>query len=358
LNPQAVAVPDLLRDLLIAAGPSGHEEQAAGVWRDAASAFAEVHADTLGTSFARVPAGGGEGAPTLALVGHIDEIGFAVTNVGDNGLIAFTAIGGLGAEALVGQRVRILTREGEVRGVVGRRRADPERSRTDRPGRLELSELHVDIGAAGRDEAAAVRVGDPGIWEGEPLELANDRLASRALDNRLGSYIALEAARRVAEAADAQVDVVAVAAVSEEVGLFGARAAAFSLAPDVAIAIDVTWATDIPGGNARLAGKVELGGGAVIERGPVINSHVYDLLVRTAEEEEIPHAFEVSTRATHTDADAIHVARGGVPTGLVSIPLRYMHSPSEVVALEDVESCVRLVAGFARRLTREQSFVR
>jgi endoglucanase len=359
LNPQAVAVPALLRDLLAAAGPSGHEGPAARVWRDAAGAFAEVHSDTLGTSFARVRAAGAEGAaPTLALVGHVDEIGFAITNVGENGLLSFVAVGGMSAEMLVGQRVRILGRDGDVPGVVGRRRVDPERARSDRPGRLELSDLHVDIGAASRDEAASVRVGDVGIWEGVPLELPNNRLVSRALDNRLGSYVALEAARRTAEAGDAQVDVVAVAAVSEEVGLFGARAAAFSLAPDVAIAIDVTWATDIPGGNPRLSGKVELGGGATIERGPMINSHVFDLLVRTAEEEEIPHAFEVSARATHTDADAIHVARGGVPTGLVSIPLRYMHSPSELVSLDDVESAIRLVAGFARRLTREQSFVR
>jgi endoglucanase len=364
LNPQAVAVPALLRDLLAAAGPSGHEGAAARVWRDAAAAFAEVHSDTLGTSFARVraagAAAGAEGAaPTLALVGHVDEIGFAVTNVGENGLLSLVAVGGMTAEMLVGQRVRILARDGDVPGVVGRRRADPERARSDRPGRLELSELHIDIGAASRDEAAAaVRVGDVGIWEGEALELPNNRLVSRALDNRLGSYVALEAARRTAEAGDAQVDVVAVAAVSEEVGLFGARAAAYSLAPDVAIAIDVTWATDIPGGNPRLSGKVELGGGATIERGPMINSHVFDLLVRTAEDEELPHVFEVAARATHTDADAIHVARGGVPTGLVSIPLRYMHSPSELVALDDVESAVRLVTGFARRLAREQSFVR
>src|SRR5215471_8602227 len=158
IESRPVAIPDLLRDLLTAAGPSGHEEPAARVWRDAAAAFAEVHGDTLGTSFARVRAG--EGAPTLALVGHIDEIGFAVTNVGDNGLVSFTAIGGLGAETLVGQRVRIAGRDGDVRGVVGRRRADPTK-RGGGDGRLELSELHIDIGAATREEAeAAIRVGD------------------------------------------------------------------------------------------------------------------------------------------------------------------------------------------------------
>jgi putative aminopeptidase FrvX len=352
-----VPIPDLLRELLTAAGPSGHEEPVTKIWREAAGAFSEVTSDTLGTSFARVRAG--EGAPTLALVGHIDEIGIAVTSIGEGGLISFVPIGGFSPEVLVGQRVRIAGKSGDVLGVVGRRRVE------ERPGgggdkpRLDHSDLHVDVGAKSREEVEElIRIGDAGVWEGAPVELLNDRVISRALDNRLGAYVALEAARRVAEAGDAQVDVVAVAAVSEEVGLFGSRAAAFSLDPDIAIAIDVTHATDVPGGNPRLSGKVELGSGATIERGPMINAHVFELLVRTAEEEEIPHTFEVSTRATRTDADQIHVSRGGVPTGLVSIPLRYMHSPAELVCLDDLEAAIRLIVGFARRLTRDQSFVR
>jgi endoglucanase len=352
-----VPIPDLLWQLLSATGPSGHEEPAARVWRDAAAAFAEVNGDTLGTSFARVRAG--EGAPTLALVGHIDEIGVAVTNVGEGGLLSFATIGGFSAEMLVGQRVRIAGRRGEVRGVVGRRRAGPDERRADRPSRLEHSDLHLDIGARNREEALElVRVGDAAVWDGEPFELPNERFVSRALDNRLGAYVALEAARRVGEAGDAQVDVVAVAAVAEEVGYFGARTAAFSLEPDVAIALDVTWATDVPGGNPRLHGKVELGAGPAIARGPMINAHVFDLLIRTAEEEQIPHSIEVATRATQTDADQIHLSRGGVPTGLVSLPLRYMHSPCELGSLDDVEAAIKLVVGFARRLTREQSFLR
>jgi endoglucanase len=349
-------IPETLRELLLAAGPSGNEEAPARVWREAASSFAEVTSDTLGNSFARVRAG--EGAPTLALVGHIDEIGLAITNIGENGLLSYATIGGFSAETLTGQRVRIAGPAGEVRGVIGRRKSAGD-ARRDRPSRVEHEDLHVDIGAKSRDEAAElVRVGDVAVWDGEPFELPNDRVASRALDNRLGAYVALEAARRVAGAGDAQVDVVAVGAVAEEVGFFGAQTAAFALAPAVALAIDVTHATDVPGGNAKLSGKVDLGGGPTIERGPMINRHVYDLLVRAAEEEEIPHAFEVSTRATHTDADRVHISRGGVPTGLVSVPLRYMHSPSELCSLDDVENAIRLVAAFCRRVGREQSFVR
>src|SRR5919201_4184728 len=265
-------VPDLLRELLLAVGPSGHEEPAAAVWREAASAFAEVHGDTLGSSYARVHAA--EGAPTLAIVGHIDEIGVAITTIDDNGLLAYTMLGGIGPETLLGQRIRFAGRNGFVHGVVARKRLSPDQLRGERP-KLEHGDLHIDIGATSREDAERlVRVGDAGVWEGEPAELPNERFMSRALDNRLGAYVALEAARRIGEAKDAQVDVVAVAAVQEEIGLYGARVAAFGLDPQVAIAIDVTPATDVPGGNAKLAGRIELGLGAMIARGPTLHRHV------------------------------------------------------------------------------------
>ena len=203
-----------------------------------------MHSDTLGTSFARVRAG--EGAPTLAIIGHIDEIGFAITNIEESGLLSFSTIGGFSPEMLAGVRVSIAGREGDVPGVIGRRIIPPEK-RSER-GKLELSDLHIDIGAKDREDASRlVRAGDAGVWVGEPLELPNGRVVSKSMDNRLGAYVALEAARRVAEGGKAQVDVVGVAAVQEELGYYGARTAAFSLDPDVAIAIDVTYATDVPG---------------------------------------------------------------------------------------------------------------
>lgn len=350
-----MATPELLTALLTASGPSGHEEEAAGVWREAAAPFAEVTSDTLGSSFARVRAG--EGAPTLAVVGHIDEIGIAVTNIEDNGLLSFTLLGGIAAETLHGQRFELLTRNGRVPGAVSRKRIQPDQVR-DRP-RLELADLHLDIGAKSREEAESlVRVGDPGVWSGPPVDLPNNRLLSKALDNRLGSYIALECARRVAETRDAQVDVVAVAAVQEEIGLYGAKAAAFGLEPHVAIVVDVTPATDYPGGDVRRAGRIELGMGAMIARGPMLNKKVTELLGEAAEAERILHAYEIYSRITSTDADEIHPARAGIPTGLLSIPTRYLHSPNEICDLGDVESIIRLIVAFARRLTPEQSFVR
>jgi putative aminopeptidase FrvX len=351
-----MAAPALLTSLLEAAGPSGHEEEPARIWREAAAAFAEVSFDTLGSSFARVRAGS-DGAPTLALVGHVDEIGVTITNVEENGLLSFTTLGGIAAETLIGQRIELLTKDGRLPGAVSRKRLAPEQLR-DRP-RPELADLHIDVGATSRENAERmVRVGDAGVWNGAPVELPNGRLLSRALDNRLGAYMALEAARRIGESKEAQVDVVAVAAVQEEIGLYGARAAAYALDPEVAIAIDVTPATDYPGGDPRRAGRVELGMGAMIARGPTLNKDVADLLAEAAEEEGIAHAFEVYSRTTSTDADEIHLVRAGVPTALVSIPTRYLHSPNEICDLADVEAIVSLIAAFAKLLSRDHSFVR
>ena len=350
-----MAAPELLTALLNAPGPSGHEEEPARIWRDAASQFADVTSDTMGTSFARVRAA--EGAPTLALMGHIDEIGLAVTNIEESGLLSFTTVGGISAEMLIGQRFELMTRNGRIPAAVSRKRIPPESIR-DRP-RPELTDLHIDIGARSRAEAESlVRVGDAGVWVGPPVELPNGRLLAKALDNRLGAYIALESARRIAEAGQAEVDVVAVAAVQEEIGLYGARTAAYGLDPQVALAIDVTPATDVPGGDARRAGPIELGMGAMIARGPTMNKLVVELLAEAAETENIPHAFEIYARTTSTDADELHLTRAGVPTGLLSIPTRYLHSPNEICDLEDVEAIVQLIVAFATRLTRDQSFLR
>jgi putative aminopeptidase FrvX len=350
-----MAAPPLLIDLLVAPGPSGHEEEPARIWREAASEFAEVTSDTLGSSFARVP--GSEGKPTLAIVGHIDQIGISVTNIEESGLLSFVTIGGIAAETLHGQRLELQTRNGPIPAAVARKRIYPEQMR-DRP-RLELADLHLDIGARSREEAMElVRVGDPGVWNGAPVDLPGNLLLSRALDNRLGSYIALEAARRIAGSKATELGVVAVAAVQEEIGLYGARAAAYGLDPFVAVAVDVTPATDVPGGDARRFGRVELGMGAMIARGPTLNKHVTELLADVAEAEGIPHAFEVYSHTTSTDADEIHLARSGVPTGLISIATRYLHTPNEICDLEDVESIVRLLVAFAARLSPDQSFRR
>ncbi|HEX6762602.1 MAG TPA: M20/M25/M40 family metallo-hydrolase [Gaiellaceae bacterium] len=352
-----MAVPPLLVSLLEAFGPSGHEEEVSRVWREAAAGFATVTSDTLGTSFARVAAAGTGGPRTLALVGHIDEIGVAVTDVEESGLLRVTTIGGVSPETLLGQRMRFATSRGEIVGAVGRKRLSPEELR-DRP-RVEHADLHVDIGARDRAEAAAlVRIGDPAVWIGAPVELPGGRLLSHALDNRLGAYVVLEAARRIAESGGAGIDVVAVAAVQEEIGLYGARTSAYGLDPLAAVVVDVTPATDYPGGQPRLAGRIELGAGMMIGRGPTLNRKLTDLLAEVAGTDEIPHAFEVYSTSTSTDADEVQRTRAGIPTGLLSIPTRYIHSPTELCDLADVEAATRLIVAFAARIDGETSFLR
>ncbi|MHB8651278.1 MAG: zinc-binding metallopeptidase family protein [Gaiellaceae bacterium] len=349
-------VPETLTRLLTAPGPSGQEEAAAAVWRDAARAFGEVSTDVLGSSWVRVP-GTGDG-PLLAVVGHIDEIGLVVTHAGDDGLLAVRRIGGHDPSVWLGQRVEILTRGGSLPGVVGARYRKLKRGEDRKP--LDSDDLYLDIGAKDGEEARSlVRTGDAAVIAGSPLELRNDRIASRSLDNRLGSYVALEVARRIAETGGAPGDVVGVAAVQEEVGDFaGARTVAYSLEPAVAIAVDVTHARDIRGGDPEEDGKHVLGGGGAIMRGPSLHPGIVDLLVETAEAEAIPHSIEVSLGHTNTDADAVYLSRTGVATGLVSIPLRYMHTPVETVELGDVEAVVALLVAFARRLEPGQSFAR
>ncbi|HET8528397.1 MAG TPA: M20/M25/M40 family metallo-hydrolase [Gaiellaceae bacterium] len=351
-----MAIPDTLERLLTAPGPSGQEELAAQVWRDAARAFGEVSGDVLGSSWVRVP--GTQGGPLLAVVGHIDEIAVVVTHVGDDGLLAIRQLGGFDPRTVAAQRVEILTRDGRVPGVVGVRKQKTRRGEDPKP--YEFADLFVDIGAKNGEEAAqVVRPGDAAIVAGAPLELRNGRVASRSLDNRLGSYVALEVARRVAAEGGAPGDVAGVAVVQEEVGDFaGSRTAAYGLEPAVAIAVDVTHATDVRGADPEDEGDHRLGGGPALMRGPSMHPALFELLYETAEAEGIAVSVEVSRGHTNTDADAMYLSRIGVATGLVSIPLRYMHTPVEVVELEDVEQVVRLLVAFARRLEPGISFAR
>jgi putative aminopeptidase FrvX len=342
-------LPDLLRRLLTAPGPSGYETAASAVWREAASSFAAVSGDALGSSVARVDGTGG--GPTLAVLGHIDEIGLMVTHADENGFLSFLTVGGWRAEVLLGQRVELLAREGPVPGVVGRKWRRPPKRGEEIP-RLELDELYLDIGASSRDEALKLaEIGDVAVIAGEPVELAGGRFASRSLDNRLGAYVALEAARLVAERGGAAGAVAAVAAVQEEVGDFGgARTTVFALDPQVVLAVDVTGATDVPDGDPKMDGEAKLGAGPIVNRGSTISPKIFDLLVESAEADGIPYAVNVSAGATNTDMDAAYASRAGTATGLISIPTRYIHTPTEVAALADVDAAIRLVAAFAQRL--------
>jgi putative aminopeptidase FrvX len=349
------STPEVLEKLLTAPSPSGYEGPAAAVWREAAG-FAELETDRIGSTIARVA--GEEGGPLVAIVGHIDEIGLAITHVDESGFAYFTPIGGWDPQILVGQRISVQSRDGSVPGVVGRKPVhllkDDQKKKA-----VELDGLHIDVGAADRDEALSLfRIGDPVVIDGQPLGLAGKRLVSRSMDNRLGAYVALEVARRCHERGERTAAVAAVAAVQEEIGLHGARTSAYLLEPEIAIVVDVTHATDAPGVEEKKMGSHPLGSGPVIGRGSTLSPAVFELLVETAEKLELEHTVETSGRYTATDADAYQVSRAGIPTGLVAIPLRYMHSPVELVDLRDVEATVELLAAFASALTGDEDLSR
>ena len=346
---------EFLKSLLSTPGPSGYERAAAEIWRAEAGEFAEVRGDRMGNSFATLNGGG---APRVMLSGHIDEIGLMVTHVEEGGLLRFQGVGGWDPQVLVGQRVLVQTMNGVVPGVIGKK-AIHVMEADERKKVSEIKSLWIDIGAKDGDEAKGrVRVGDVAVVDQDVLELPNGRIASRSLDNRMGAFVVLEALRLLSEGESLAAEVVAVASVQEEIGLYGARGAAFGLDPDAAIAVDVTHATDTPGIPKNEHGDHSLGSGPVITRAANLSPLVTDGLIDIAEGEGIPYTLEADSRSTSTDADAIQFTRAGIATGLVSAPNRYMHSPNEIVALEDLENCTRLIAAYVKGLKQGTDFVR
>lgn len=326
-------------------------------WRSEAEGFADdVQADVSGNSTAALNP---EGSPRIMLAGHIDEIGVMITHVDEDGFLYFDGIGGWDPQVLVGQRLRVLGRAGEVLGVVGRKPAHLIKG-DEKEKAVRLTDLWLDIGARGREgvKERGVRVGDAAVIDAGLLQLTEDLIVSRAVDNRIGAYVVLEALRLLADDPPGA-GVTAVATAQEEIGYSGggARTSAYRLDPDVAVVVDVTFATDAPGIEKKEHGEHRLGGGPVLSRGSAVHPVVFERLAAVAEREGIRYTLNASPRGTSTDADAIYLSRAGVPTGLVSVPNRYMHSPNEVISLADLDATARLLAAFCRDLSAEDSFV-
>jgi putative aminopeptidase FrvX len=345
-----------LKRLLDTPGPSGFEGAPARVWRAEASTFAaQVRADVVGNSLATVE-GDGTG-PTILLAGHIDEIGVIITHIDDKGFVYIEPIGGWDPQVLVAQRIRFLGRGGDVYGVIGKKPIHLMKP-DEREKASKITDLWVDIGATSKAEAQEqLEVGDAGVIDARTLELPNHRIVSRSIDDRIGAFVVLEALRRYA-ANPGAARVVAAATAQEEIGYSGggARVAAQSVEAVMAIAVDVTFATDHPGMKKEELGEHTIGGGPVLTRGSVTSPVTYRLLADTARELEIPFSIHAAGRSTSTDADAMQLARTGVATGLVSIPNRYMHSPNEMVSLEDLDRAATLIAETCRRVTGDTDF--
>ena len=346
-----------LRRLLDAAGASGYEVAPARVWRDEASSFAdEVTHDVVGNSFARVkPVDSRPNAPKVLLAGHIDEIGFVITHIDKDGFLWFSPLGGWDDQVVVGQRLRIAGPEGDVIGVIGKKAAHLLKEE-DRRKPTRLDDMWIDIGATGYDDAVRrVEVGDPAVIDSRFLELTGDVCVARSMDNRVGAFVALEAARLIA-ANRCAADVYAVATAQEEITFGGAYTASFSVAPAVAIAIDVTHATDYPGADKKRNHEVKLGGGPVLGRGATVNDGVFMGLREASRSLGIETAVQATGKSSGTDADAMIHTGAGTATGVVSIPNRYMHSPNELVSLADLENAAMIIAAFVRTVTTESDF--
>lgn len=345
------AVPSFLTDLLAARSPSGYEAEAQAVFDRHVEPAADAYAkDAMGNRLATLNP---KGDPTLMLAGHIDELGLIITYVNDKGFIYFETIGGHDRIMIPGRRVQIQTAQGIVKGVTGKR-AVHLMDEADRKKVPEIHELWIDIGAKSKADALArVAIGDVATYD-HGFELIHGSLgAARAFDDKVGAYVVGETLIRLSKSnRKLAARVVSVATTQEEIGVRGATTAVYAVDPHIAVAVDVGHATDHPDCDPRKHGGATLGGGPMICRGANINPKVFDALVAAAKRAQIPYQIEADPRPTGTDARAIQVGRAGVATGLVSIPLRYMHTPSELVDLEDVERCVLLLTEFALGLKR------
>ncbi len=344
-----------LQLLLETPSPTGSEVPVASCVRERLAEVAdEIETDVLGSVHARLKGTGS--APSVMLAAHMDEVGLMVTYISDEGYLSIAAIGGVDAAVLPGMRVDVHTKTGTLRGVVGRKPIhliDADERKTVTP----LSKLVIDLGMSAEAVKKAVRVGDS-ITYGVGFETFGEGMAvSRAFDDKCGVWVATRVLEELHAAGRGEGDFVAAATVQEEIGVRGGQTSSYGVHPDVGIAFDVTHATDYPGIDKTKYGNIVCGGGPVIARGPNINPVVFERLVAAAEAEGIDYQIEAEPGVTGTDARAIQVSRGGTATGLISVALRYMHTPTEVIALADLEATVRLIVRFVLDLNEDASFV-
>jgi putative aminopeptidase FrvX len=350
MNPESK---DFLKQLVETPSPSGYEHEVQKLVRERIRPWCDsVRTDVMGNVFGvRNP----EGRPRIMLAGHCDQIGFIVQYITDDGFLHVEPIGGVDPVVATSQRVSIMTKGGMVPGVIGRKAIhlmDDE----DKKKVPKIHDLYVDIGAENKyDALKLVAFGDAGVFLQPYIELANDRAVAMAFDNKMGTWIVTEVLRLL-QGQQLEACVVGVSTVQEEIGLRGAHTSAFSSEAEIGIALDVAHATDTPGIEKKKAGHFKIGGVAMISRGANINPRVFELLVATAEAESIPYQVASAARGTGTDANAMQLSRGGMATGLLSVPLRYMHTPNELLSLDDLENTARLLAAFCARLKRDQDF--
>ena len=344
-----------LETLLNTPSPSGHETRGQRVWLDYAKAYAdETYSDAYGNCVAVLNKGG---SPRVMLAAHADEIGMSVNFITPEGFIYVRKLGGIDPAITKAQRVVIHARQGPVKGVVGN--VAPHLAKGDKEKKVpEIQDLFIDIGVGSQKEAEKlVRVGDPITLTDEFEILRGDLAIARAFDNRIGTFAVAETLRLLTEGKPRfKAEVCAVSNIMEEVGLFGARQIAYSLKPDLALVVDVTHATDYPTVSQTQHGDIKVGRGPALTHGGCNHSEMVARLEKVASHEEIRLQHEATSNSTGTDTDVIFWTRGGIPSALISLPNRYMHSPVELVSLKDLEQIPKLIAAFVLSLKKGEQF--
>jgi endoglucanase len=348
---------NFFKELLHAPSPSGYEQPAQRVFRSYIESFSTVTTDVMGNVYGRIE-GGSADCPRVMIVGHSDEIGLQIRYIDDKGFIFFSAIGGVDAHLTPGLLVNIHTKNGTVSGVIGKKPIHLMEAK-ERENVVKLDAQYIDIGAVDKKGAEEfVRVGDPITFSSGFSVLQGSRVTSRGFDDKAGSFVVAEVLRQVAALSEKlPCDLYGVSSVQEEIGLRGGTTSSYTVKPDIGICVEVDFATDQPDVERKHNGDVSLGKGPILSRGANINHALFELLAETAEEEGIPVQFTGIARATGTDANVMQISRGGVATALVKIPLRYMHTPVEVLDLSDLDGAVKLITAVLAKIADKRKFI-
>lgn len=346
---------DFLERLLITPSPTGYEYAGQKIWIEEVEKYADsVETDAYGSAVARIQIS--PEAKTIMFEAHCDEIAMVVQHIDDQGFIWVQRIGGTDPTIARARKVWIHTKDGIVAGVIGHTAIHIQDKDQNKP--FTWKDLFIDIGVDNREEALAlVQIGDPITYAYDFDYLNEEMIVGRALDNRIGGYIIAKVVERLNSQRDKlKVNVLALNSVQEEIGGYGARMMAYRLMPDLAIVTDVTHATDTPGINQREHGRVILGEGPTLTHGTASHPKLVRRLQEIAEANQIPIQHEASSIRTGTDTDSIFFTRQGIPSALVSLPLRYMHTPVETVSLSDVNKIIDLMVKFALSMEPTEEF--
>lgn len=348
---------DFLFELLKTPSPTGFEMPGQRVWANYLKPSVDsVECDAYGSTWATLK---GKSDKVVMIESHADEIGYIVKQITDKGFLRVDRVGGSDVATARGRKLRIFGDKGEVTGIIGNTAIHLRKDSLATEKAPKVHELWVEIGASSAFEVKelGVRVGHPAVYADEPFELGNGNLVGRALDNRLGGYVCAQVMKRLAEKkGELEFTVVSLNAVQEEIGGYGAKMATHRLMPDVALCLDVTHATDTPGIDNSIHGTVKLGGGPSLTHGTCNHPLVVERLINVAEESGVPLQHESSSRYSGTDTDSIFVTREGVPSALVSLPLRCMHSVVETASPDDVEQTIALMTDFILSLKAGDTF--